>query len=180
MPKFIDLTNKRVGKLTILERCENRGMRTFWKVQCDCGIIKEVSMSCLTHSNPKWKIKSCGCFQRAEATKRCYVHGLSKTPEFYMFHGAKRRAKKKKIEFSINILDIKIPKVCPLLKIPIKTGISKLQENSPSLDRINSNKGYIKDNIWVISYKANAVKNNCTINELELLVNNLKKYHADN
>jgi hypothetical protein len=49
-----------------------------------------------------------------------------------------------------------------------------LTSNSPSLDRKNSLLGYTKENTWVISYKANAAKSNCTLNELELLVKNLR------
>ena len=36
--------------------------------------------------------------------------------------------------------------------------------------------GYVKGNIWVISDKANRIKNNTTLKELELLVENLKKW----
>jgi hypothetical protein len=49
-------------------------------------------------------------------------------------------------------------------------------DNSYSLDRIDSNKGYVKGNVWVISRRANVIKNNATLEELELLTNNLKKF----
>ena len=48
--------------------------------------------------------------------------------------------------------------------------------DSPSLDRINPNLGYIKGNVWVISYRANMIKNNATLEELELLTRNLKDH----
>jgi len=38
------------------------------------------------------------------------------------------------------------------------------------LDRIDNNKGYIKDNVWVISRKANTIKNNASLEELKALV----------
>ena len=41
-----------------------------------------------------------------------------------------------------------------------------------SLDRIDSSKGYVKDNIWVISHKANSIKNNATLTELKLIIKN--------
>ena len=36
--------------------------------------------------------------------------------------------------------------------------------------------GYIKGNVWVISNKANRIKNNATLEELRLLVKNLEDY----
>jgi hypothetical protein len=39
------------------------------------------------------------------------------------------------------------------------------------VDRIDPNRGYIADNIWVISWKANRMKSNATLEELKLLGN---------
>lgn len=46
----------------------------------------------------------------------------------------------------------------------------------PSLDKIIPKLGYVKGNVWVVSNKANRIKSNATIEELELLVKNLKSY----
>ncbi len=87
-----------------------------------------------------------------------------------MYTGAKCRAKKKNIEFSISKEDIIIPDVCPILGISIKRNEqSGFHSDSPSLDRINPDKGYTKDNIRVISNRANLLKSNATIKELELV-----------
>jgi hypothetical protein len=51
----------------------------------------------------------------------------------------------------------------------------KKSPNSPSLDKIIPSKGYIKGNVWVISNRANTLKNDASLQELELLVENLKK-----
>src|ERR1700722_15677552 len=63
---------------------------------------------------------------------------------------ARRRAKDKKMEFSITIDDIVIPEKCPVLGIPLFRIANKHCPNSPSLDRIDNLKGYTKDNICVI------------------------------
>tara|TARA_B100001123_G_scaffold422595_1_gene531716 strand:- start:525 stop:1250 length:726 start_codon:yes stop_codon:yes gene_type:complete len=86
------------------------------------------------------------------------------TLENNLFIAAKNRARKKNIEFSIHIDDIIIPKICPVFKIKLhlvkddKSQSHKSRLMVPSLDRISSDKGYIKGNIVVLSYKANIIK----------------------
>lgn len=93
--------------------------------------------------------------------------------EDYMYRAAKIRASKKGIEFNISIEDITIPRNCPLLGIELDLiNLKRNNPNSPSLDRIDSTKGYIKGNVWVISSKANVVKNDLSLEELETFSRN--------
>ena len=87
-----------------------------------------------------------------------------------MWRRAKARAVRKDLDFNIEIEDIEIPKMCPILKIPlfVSTGKSGAYKNSPSLDRIDSSKGYIKGNIQVISQLANSMKGAANWEELKL------------
>lgn len=84
--------------------------------------------------------------------------------ELRLYNAAKSRAALKHREFSIELSDIVIPKICPVL------GISM---SSPSLDRIDSNKGYIKGNVRVISKRANTLKSNATVQEMKLVLADL-------
>lgn len=93
-----------------------------------------------------------------------------------LVRAAKARAKKKGIPFDITIEDFTLPEKCPLLEIPLTVGYENAQENSYSLDKIIPELGYVKGNVWVISNKANAIKNNASLEELQLLVKNLEKY----
>ena len=97
-------------------------------------------------------------------------------PEYFLWKAAKRRAKLKDLEFDIEVSDIIIPQLCPLLNIPIihKTGTGSRSPHSPSLDRIKNHLGYVKGNILVVSWRANFLKSDATIEELELLLTNLK------
>ena len=95
---------------------------------------------------------------------------------YYKVLNARQRAERKGIEFSITEEDIEIPEYCPLLGIKIEVGTRKNYENSPSLDRKDPSKGYVKGNVWIVSKKANSMKNSASLEELELLVKNLKKY----
>lgn len=80
-----------------------------------------------------------------------------------MWHAAKQRAEKQRIEFYITVEDIVIPKICPILNIPITNELGKGRMiSTASLDRIDPLKGYTVDNIQVISDLANRMKANAT------------------
>lgn len=85
-----------------------------------------------------------------------------------MLHSAKYRAKKKGVPFTIAIEDVSIPAVCPVLGIPlvVATGTRVPRDDSPTLDRIDNSAGYIPGNVLVVSWKANRIKNNATVEEL--------------
>lgn len=88
-----------------------------------------------------------------------------------MLAAAKCRAKRDGLVFSLTREDINIPSHCPILGIPLKHNIgSGFHNDSPSLDRIHNSKGYSKDNVRVISNRANLLKCDATLEELELIV----------
>ena len=95
--------------------------------------------------------------------------------EYKMFTTAKRNAKNLKREFSISISDIHIPEFCPLLGIKLDKNGKPNADNLPSLDRIDNNMGYTKNNIWVISWKANRLKRDYSLDDLKTLSENLEK-----
>ena len=96
-------------------------------------------------------------------------------PRPFMLSNARERAKKKGLEFDITLDDIVIPKVCPLLNIPIiqAVGTKCATHNSPSIDRIDNSLGYIKGNVMIVSWRANKLKADASLSELQLLVSNL-------
>jgi hypothetical protein len=135
------------------------------------------------HSNKKYCSRQCKDIHQKEvytgSGNPCYGKGLTDEAQYQkkitkMFNSAKRRAKEHGMEFNITKEDIIIPEKCPLLDIPLFSSIKKCSNNSPSLDRIDSSKGYLKENIHVISFKANTIKSNASIEEIELLLNRLK------
>ncbi len=101
--------------------------------------------------------------------KKCNSERVkSLRPEWKMHQRAKMRAKENGREFNLEVSDIVIPDVCPVLGISLNmnSGKSGAYRNSPSLDRIDNSKGYTKDNIQVISQLANAMKCHATNEEL--------------
>ena len=59
--------------------------------------------------------------------------------------------------------------VCPLEWSAHRGNGPRPIENSPSLDRIDPTKGYVKGNVWIISHKANVFKSYATHEELKIL-----------
>ena len=91
-----------------------------------------------------------------------------------LLNNLKASAKKRNIEFSLtasDIDDIGIPITCPVLNIPIYFHRGQVKDDSISFDRINSNKGYEKDNIIIVSYRVNKLKSNATIDEMKKIAN---------
>lgn len=92
-----------------------------------------------------------------------------------LFNSVKNRAKKRNLEFSLTLEDIVIPEFCPILGIKIIPMGNREQGHGASVDRIDSSKGYTKDNILLCSLRANMLKSNGTIEEFESLLKFLKK-----
>lgn len=174
---------QKFGRLTILkeERVLKSGKTDIVAIcECECGGTKTASRYGIISG----KTSSCGCFRKEvtvafNKTKKKPPGELKCDDRRYgMFHNAKSRAKKKGLPFTITINDIVIPEVCPLLNIPLVSSSNPSDPANPSLDQIVPGKGYTPDNIQVISYRANALKWNASVEELETLVENLKIHSA--
>ena len=94
---------------------------------------------------------------------------------YAVYTAAKQRSKVNNIIFTITEADIVIPEYCPILNIKIELNNTVLKYNSPSLDRIIPELGYVPGNIKVISSRANSMKNDASP-ELQLFCNNIMKY----
>lgn len=66
MAKMIDLTGKKFGRWTVLEKAESKRDGVYWKCRCDCGTIKSVSSRLLR----KGKSKNCGCLVQEKIDPR--------------------------------------------------------------------------------------------------------------
>lgn len=102
------------------------------------------------------------------------------TPEYLAVARVKTRAKKQGIAFALTEADIVIPDVCPVLGIPLapRVGLHGPQRCSPSIDRIDPNGGYVPGNVAVISHRANTLKSNATIAELEAVLAYMRRVGA--
>ncbi len=103
---------------------------------------------------------------------------INQDPRIGLLISAKARAKKNNLPFNLEINDIIIPEFCPLLEIPLERKSYTIERtgflpNSPSMDKIIPELGYVKGNIMIISMKANAMKYNASLNELKTFAKNI-------
>ena len=92
---------------------------------------------------------------------------------------SKQRATIKNIEHNITVEDLKeiYPKdgCCPVFGVKLEFGNAGFRENRPSIDKIDPTKGYTKHNIQILSWRANRLKADATVQELEMLLAYLKQ-----
>jgi hypothetical protein len=86
--------------------------------------------------------------------------------EMTLLKNSRTRARKKDIPHEIVLGDIVIPEYCPVFKnIKLSLTNNKSCHDSPSLDRIRPELGYVKGNIVVISHLANTIKSQGTADQ---------------
>lgn len=107
---------------------------------------------------------------RAKNRERIRAHNAKKKAEDPLHRQlitAKHRAKRRGLPFGIRSEDLSVPEFCPVLGLRLETatgGNPKL--NSPSLDRIVPELGYVVGNVQVISHQANTMKSGASKEEL--------------
>ena len=163
---------QRFHKLTVLSQYSSKKhLRLVCK--CDCGNTTDVRKSDVIGARAE--TKSCGCWRHSPDHP---ANNKRNTPQqnaaSKLWLAARERAKKSGLEFTIEKSDIHIPDTCSLLDIPIKCGCAD-RHHSPSLDRKDNTLGYTPENTWIISSRANTLKNNATGNELLQLATKLKE-----
>ena len=156
---FVDIAGKQFHNLTVLNYAgyllgKNNKHTNLWHCECSCGQKRQI----ITHNLISGKAKSCGCRRKRLRENNPRFKGkydISKKVWYSIEKGAKRRS----IPFSISIDDgwaiyLKQNKLCPYTgeKLVFPTSYDK-HDGNLSLDRINSSKGYTKDNIqWVLKW----------------------------
>lgn len=92
MPRPLDLTGQRFGRLTAMELLpERKNNNRVWRCRCDCGGTADVVVSCLGRGNTR----SCGCLQRETAANTGRdsgtKHGKCYSPEYVAWRNMHQR-----------------------------------------------------------------------------------------
>ena len=132
-----------------------------------CGQTKQLNNVCF----PTRKLKTAPPFRRE--CKECYNENKRNNPMFWA-HKMLSRARRRTLDKGLDACTLTHQDIwdvwpedfkCPVLGINLVHG-GENSHNSPSLERINNNKGYTKENILIISARANAIKNDGTWQEI--------------
>ena len=189
--KVIDIVdkNKKIGNRPVssFERAGN------WKIVCECLICgkKDVTKKFaewfrykrLIEESPNARI-NCGCSH--PAFKNGYRSKLKPNNYFKrlykQLHNVKRRAIRENIPYDLDIeyfidKDPKpdgqktgYPDYCPILGIKLELNNKTTADNSPSFDKVLPERGYVKGNVQIISYKANRLKSNMSIEDFKKFI----------
>lgn len=124
-------------------------------------------------SNKRWKLRHPERKRKSDLERRHRYE--KKHPEKALLKRIKARAKRSGIYFDLVPEDIQIPTHCPVLGIELQRGKDGINPNSPSVDRFDNTKGYTRDNIRIISWRANTLKRDATIEEIEAILRYMKQ-----
>lgn len=159
--RFQDLTNKTFGLLTVIKKTNDKDQhgQTLWLCKCACGKYKIVNTTRLY----KRKSSSCGC-QNGCNRKNKRWKGYEDISGCF-WNSIKTNAIRRKKEFNITIeytwdLFIKQNKKCALTGVDITFSEYFKGNQTASLDRIDSSKGYIEGNVQWVHKRINSMKLN--------------------
>lgn len=103
---------------------------------------------------------------------------LKENPAHGLWRLAKQRSKNSGMPFTITEEDIQVPEFCPVLGCRLEFGTMDRRDTAPSLDRVDSSRGYVPGNVAVISWRANKLKNDGTAEEHQKLANWINDFQS--
>ena len=113
-------------------------------------------MQHLTHSeylaqNQEYK----ETLKEQERRRRNHQSYRTSNPSKYMLTRIRNSARDRGLDFNLELEDLVVPEVCPILGLPFDYDSPHY---TPSVDRLDNNKGYIKGNIVIMTTLANRMK----------------------
>ena len=156
MGAFIDLTGQKFGKLTVIERAENKNGRVAWLCKCDCGNFTTVTSKRLRNGDTK----SCGCYHKEKISK----HNKSNSRLYNIYSHIKQRCYNlKNCRYKnyggrgITICDEWLHNFQAFYDWAMANGY----DDTLTIDRIDNNKGYSPDNCrWITNKEQQSNKCN--------------------
>lgn len=124
-------------------------------------------------------------FGKCKANKDGYQYTCRKCTKGYdkrdrMLRYWQTKRLRSKVEFTVTCDHLREiwTDTCPALGIPIALGKRQSDDGLAHLDRIDPSKGYVEGNVQWLSGKANRIKTNATLDELELLIKHMRSING--
>lgn len=164
-----DLTGMRFGRLLVISRDLSKKHPVKWNCKCDCGN----TISVLAQSLNLGKSSSCKCLHK-EMVKLWRKPLMYKEIPFAYISKLKKQALARGFEFTITIQDVweiytKQNKCCFFTKQPIafydEKSSAGVRTSSASVDRIDSDKGYTKENCCIVMKQINFMKQDFSVEQ---------------
>ena len=95
------------------------------------------------------------------------------------FNHKKANATRVGWEWDLDFGDLEWPTHCPILGLELDYFAESRKEESPSFDKLDPSKGYVRGNVRVMSWRANRIKNNGTAEEHRKIAEYLDKLNTD-
>jgi len=141
---LVNLTGKTFGRLTVISAAASRNKKTCWNCICVCGNKKVVSGGSLKRG----KTRSCGCLQREALKKNRTTHGKSKTLTYGVWGAMKRRCYDEKNKHYKDYGGRGITVCERWHKFEYFLEDMGEKPNGFSIERIDNNVGYFKENCF--------------------------------
>lgn len=87
MKAATNLTDRRFGRLLVVERAGSKDGNAAWRCNCDCGNTVVVKSNNLLSGNSK----SCGCLEKEQRIARMTTHNLTNTKLYKTWESMKKR-----------------------------------------------------------------------------------------
>jgi len=120
-------------------------------------------------------------YKSAEDRREACRRWRASNPVASLLKNARDRARIHGVEFSLTAKDVElVPTHCPVLGLElVYPGHGKGRApQSASLDRLDNTKGYVPGNVAIISWRANKLKGDATLAELQAIVRFLEESNA--
>lgn len=157
-PNLINLLGQKFGKLTVIGQTPSKNKLARWLCSCECGNTKITTGSALRQG----KTKSCGCLKKIRYNWTGFgeINGTH-------WSQIKRHAVSKNRSFNITIqqawqIFLSQDRKCALSGVPLTFSRSHRHSKTnqtASLDRIDSSKGYVIENVQWVHKEINVMKN---------------------